>query len=72
MSIGSMSKGEETRHRIVTEAATLFNQRGFEGGSMSELMKATGLDQARCGCKEVGDSHHLFPGRRIDDQPPGT
>lgn len=40
-----MSKGEETRHRIVTEAATLFNQRGFEGGSMSELMKATGLEK---------------------------
>jgi len=40
-----MSKGEETRYRIVTEAATLFNQRGFEGGSMSELMKATGLEK---------------------------
>ena len=40
-----MSKGEETRHRIVTEAATIFNRRGFEGGSMSELMKATGLEK---------------------------
>jgi TetR/AcrR family transcriptional repressor of nem operon len=40
-----MSKGEETRHRIVTEAATLFNQHGFEGSSMSELMKATGLEK---------------------------
>jgi TetR/AcrR family transcriptional regulator, transcriptional repressor for nem operon len=40
-----MSKGEETRCRIVTEAATLFNQRGFEGGSMSELMKVTGLEK---------------------------
>jgi len=29
-------------------------------------------DQARCRRKEVGDSDHLFPGRRIDDQPPGT
>jgi TetR/AcrR family transcriptional repressor of nem operon len=43
MSIRSMSKGEETRHRIVTSAATLFNRRGFEGGSMSALMEATGL-----------------------------
>lgn len=40
-----MSKGKETRERIVAEAAALFNQRGFEGGSMSELMKATGLEK---------------------------
>jgi TetR/AcrR family transcriptional repressor of nem operon len=40
-----MSKGGETRNRIVTEAATLFNQHGFEGGSMSDLMKATGLEK---------------------------
>jgi len=40
-----MSKGEETRERIVAEAAALFNQRGYEGGSMSELMKATGLEK---------------------------
>jgi len=40
-----MSKGEETRQRIVAEAAKLFNQRGFEGGSMSDLMAATGLEK---------------------------
>jgi len=40
-----MSKGEETRQRIVAEAAKLFNQHGFEGGSMSELMEATGLEK---------------------------
>ena len=40
-----MSKGEETRQRIVAEAAKLFNQHGFEGGSMSELMDATGLEK---------------------------
>jgi len=40
-----MSKGQETRQRIVAEAAGLFNQHGFEGGSMSELMKATGLEK---------------------------
>src|SRR5882724_1597770 len=40
-----MSKGGETRQRIVAEAAALFNQRGFEGCSMSELMKATGLEK---------------------------
>jgi len=40
-----MSKGGKTRQRIVAEAATLFNQRGFEGGSMADLMEATGLEK---------------------------
>src|SRR5262252_8457744 len=40
-----MSKGEKTRKRIVAEAATLFNERGFEGGSMAGLMQATGLEK---------------------------
>jgi len=40
-----MSKGEKTRQRIVAEAATLFNQRGFEGGSIADLMEATGLEK---------------------------
>jgi TetR/AcrR family transcriptional repressor of nem operon len=40
-----MSKGDDTRQLIVTEAAALFNQKGFEGGSMSALMEATGLEK---------------------------
>jgi TetR/AcrR family transcriptional repressor of nem operon len=40
-----MSKGKQTRQRILVEAAKLFNQHGFEGGSMSELMEATGLEK---------------------------
>jgi TetR/AcrR family transcriptional repressor of nem operon len=40
-----MSKGDETRRRIVTKAATLFNQHGYEGSSMAELMEATGLEK---------------------------
>jgi TetR/AcrR family transcriptional repressor of nem operon len=40
-----MSKGEDTRERIVAEAAALFNQHGLEGTSMSDLMKATGLEK---------------------------
>jgi TetR/AcrR family transcriptional repressor of nem operon len=40
-----MSKGEDTKQRIVAEAAALFNQKGFEGGSMSALMEATGLEK---------------------------
>ncbi|GAA3752036.1 TetR/AcrR family transcriptional regulator [Terriglobus aquaticus] len=40
-----MSKGEETRQGIIERAAPLFNQRGFHGCSMSEIMKATGLQK---------------------------
>jgi TetR/AcrR family transcriptional repressor of nem operon len=40
-----MTKGEETRQRIVEKAAALLNQRGFLGFSMSALMEATGLDK---------------------------
>jgi TetR/AcrR family transcriptional repressor of nem operon len=36
-----MSKGGKTRQRIVAKAATLFNQRGFDGSSMADLMEAT-------------------------------
>ena len=39
------SKGQKTREGIVAEAANLFNQRGFEGSSMSDLMAATGLEK---------------------------
>jgi TetR/AcrR family transcriptional regulator, transcriptional repressor for nem operon len=38
-----MSKGEITRQRIVELAAPLFNQRGFAGCSMQDIMHATGL-----------------------------
>lgn len=40
-----MSKGEETRLRIVAEAAPLFNQRGYEGCSIQDIMNATGLEK---------------------------
>jgi len=40
-----MPKGQKTRARIIAEAASLFNQRGFEGGSLSELIEATGLEK---------------------------
>jgi len=41
----SLTKGEQTRRRILEKAAVLFNQRGFEGCAMSELMEATGLEK---------------------------
>jgi len=38
-----MSKGERTRAKIVAAAAPIFNQRGYEGSSLADLMTATGL-----------------------------
>jgi len=40
-----MRKGEETRRRIIEEAAPLFNQRGYEGCSIQDIMDATGLEK---------------------------
>lgn len=38
-----MRKGEQTRHEIIRKAAPIFNQRGYEGAALSDLMQATGL-----------------------------
>jgi TetR/AcrR family transcriptional repressor of nem operon len=38
-----MTKGQQTRKKIVEAAAPIFNQHGYEGTSLSDLMKATGL-----------------------------
>ena len=40
-----MSKGELTRERILAQAAPIFNQRGFAGCSMQDLMDVTGLEK---------------------------
>jgi TetR/AcrR family transcriptional repressor of nem operon len=40
-----MHKGEQTRQRIIEQAAPLFNQRGFAGASMQDIMEATGLEK---------------------------
>jgi TetR/AcrR family transcriptional regulator, transcriptional repressor for nem operon len=36
-------KGEETRQEIIRKAAPIFNQKGYEGSALSDLMRATGL-----------------------------
>ncbi len=41
----SMNKGEVTRQWIIEQAAPLFNQRGFDGCSMQDIMQATGLEK---------------------------
>jgi TetR/AcrR family transcriptional repressor of nem operon len=38
-----MTKGEQTRRKIIEAAAPIFNKRGYEGSSLNDLMEATGL-----------------------------
>jgi len=38
-----MRKGEHTRQEIIRKAAPIFNQRGYDGAALSDLMRATGL-----------------------------
>jgi TetR/AcrR family transcriptional repressor of nem operon len=40
-----VTKGEQTRNDIVRKSAPLFNQKGYEGTSLSDLMAATGLQK---------------------------
>ncbi|HVV47250.1 MAG TPA: TetR/AcrR family transcriptional regulator [Bryobacteraceae bacterium] len=45
MRTNTLSKGEKTRQQIVEAAAAIFNQRGYEGSTLSALMEATGLEK---------------------------
>jgi TetR/AcrR family transcriptional repressor of nem operon len=40
-----MSKGQLTRERIIAAAAPLFNQHGYEGCCLKDIMAATGLEK---------------------------
>jgi AcrR family transcriptional regulator len=40
-----VARGEGTRENIIRKAATLFNQQGFAGASMADIMAATGLQK---------------------------
>lgn len=40
-----MSKGEETKEKILQQAAELFNQQGYAGSSISDIMRVTGLQK---------------------------
>ncbi len=40
-----MTKGEDTRERIIQLAAPIFNKHGYEGTALSDLMEATGLEK---------------------------
>jgi TetR/AcrR family transcriptional regulator, transcriptional repressor for nem operon len=41
----AVSKGQVTRERIVALAAPIFNQKGYAGTALSDLMEATGLEK---------------------------
>jgi TetR/AcrR family transcriptional regulator, transcriptional repressor for nem operon len=41
----SRTKGERTREEVVKQAAALFNQHGYRGASISDIMAATGLQK---------------------------
>jgi len=38
-------KGEQTRQEIIRKAAPIFNQKGYAGAALSDLMRATGLEK---------------------------
>jgi TetR/AcrR family transcriptional repressor of nem operon len=40
-----MTKGEQTRKKIVETAAPIFNQHGYKGSSLNDLIEATGLNK---------------------------
>src|SRR5689334_24088599 len=40
-----ITKGEQTREMIIRQAAVVFNQRGFFGTSISDIMAETGLEK---------------------------
>ena len=40
-----MRKGQQTRQEIIRKAAPIFNQRGYDGAALSDLMEATGLEK---------------------------
>jgi TetR/AcrR family transcriptional repressor of nem operon len=40
-----VEKGAQTRREIIRKAAPLFNQRGYDGTALSDLMQATGLEK---------------------------
>ncbi len=40
-----LSKGERTRERIIAEVAPIFNQKGYFGASMADILEVTGLQK---------------------------
>jgi TetR/AcrR family transcriptional repressor of nem operon len=43
--VAKLRKGEQTRREIIRKAAPIFNQKGYDGTALSDLMRATGLEK---------------------------
>jgi len=41
----NVRKGDQTRQDIIRKAAPIFNQKGYDGAALSDLMRATGLEK---------------------------
>jgi TetR/AcrR family transcriptional repressor of nem operon len=59
-----VGKGQKTRQGIIHKAAPLFNQKGYEGTSLSDLMEATGLEKG--GIYRHFDSKQELAGEAFD------
>jgi TetR/AcrR family transcriptional repressor of nem operon len=59
-----MRKGERTRQEIIRRAAPIFNQKGYDGAALSDLMKATGLEKG--GIYRHFDSKQELAGEAFD------
>jgi TetR/AcrR family transcriptional repressor of nem operon len=57
-------KGEQTRQEIIRKAAPIFNQKGYEGAALSDLMRATGLGKG--GIYRHFDSKQDLAGEAFD------
>jgi hypothetical protein len=58
-------KGEETRQEIIRKAAPIFNQKGYDGAALSDLMRATGL-------KKGGIYRHFDSKQELAETPSTT
>lgn len=45
MALANLSKGEQTRQRIIAESARVFNTKGYSSASMLDIMQATKLQK---------------------------
>ena len=59
-----MRKGEQTRLEIIRKAAPIFNQKGYDGAALSDLMRATGLEKG--GIYRHFDSKQELAGEAFD------
>jgi TetR/AcrR family transcriptional repressor of nem operon len=57
-------KGEQTRREIIRKAAPIFNQKGYDGAALSDLMRATGLEKG--GIYRHFDSKQELAGEAFD------